>query len=212
MFLAATAFGLGAFHAFIGPDHYLPFVAMAKTKEWSTSRTVWVVSICGLGHVLSSILLGIGFIAIGLALEKFEFWEGRRGDLAAWSLFIAGAIYTIWAIISLIRKKGHGHKHFDTAGTNKKSITFWVLFTVFVFGPCEPLAALLYTAAEVNTSSVVLISALFLISTVVVMIAMTLLLLHGFKYLQSHKLEKFRHIIAGVTIALCGAGILFLGL
>ena len=212
LILALSALGIGAFHAFIGPDHYLPFVAMAQTRKWSRTRTFWVVSICGVGHVLSSILLGFVFIAVGYALDHFQFWEGRRGDLAAWLLFLSGIGYTIWAMFRLARKKKHGHTHFPNEKSDKNTMTFWILFTVFLFGPCEPLAALLYTASEQSTSSMILIALLFALSTICVMIIMTFLLLRGFKYLQAHKFEKYQHIIAGITLALCGAGILFLGL
>lgn len=210
--LAMVAFGLGAFHTLIGPDHYLPFVAMAQTRKWSTSKTVWVVSVCGIGHVLSTIILGAIFIAIGIAVERFEFFEGQRGNFAAWLLFITGSIYMLWAIIQQIRKKGHPHKHFADEGSSRKTMTFWILFAIFVFGPCEALSPVLYTAFAISTTSLVLVSLLFAISTIGVMLLMTLLMLQGFKFLKFKKIEKYQHIIAGATIALCGASMLFMGL
>lgn len=210
--IALSAMGIGAFHALVGPDHYLPFVAMAQTRNWSKTRTFWVVSICGVGHVLSSVVLGFIFIGIGYALDHLQLWEGYRGNLAAWTLFLVGLVYTLWAVIQLVKKKSHTHKHFSDKEATRKTMTFWVLFTIFIFGPCEPLAALLYTAAELSLSSMIIISILFSISTITVMIIMTFLLLKGFNYFKTQRLEKYQHIIAGLTLILCGAGILFLGL
>ncbi len=56
--LALTAVSVGFFHTLFGPDHYLPFIVMAKAREWSFARTFWITFVSGLGHVLSSVALG----------------------------------------------------------------------------------------------------------------------------------------------------------
>ena len=33
--LTATAASIGFFHTLFGPDHYLPFIVMAKANNWS---------------------------------------------------------------------------------------------------------------------------------------------------------------------------------
>lgn len=212
LYLALAAIGLGAFHTVIGPDHYLPFVAMAQTRNWTRAKTIWVVGICGIGHVLSTIVLGAVFISIGYAADNFMFFESQRGGIASWLLFTAGIVYTIWALVKLIVGKESHHSHIIESNEAKKTITFWVLFTIFIFGPCESLAGLLYTASVHSVSSIVLVSTLFAIATVGVMIIMTLLMLKGISFIKIHKLEKYQHIVAGVTLALCGGAIIFLGL
>lgn len=210
--LLISAVSLGLVHTISGPDHYLPFVAMAKIKEWSISKTIFIVTLCGLGHVLSSV--GIGFIGIaaGVTLNKLSFIEGMRGNVASWLLFIAGVVYTLWAIIQKIRKHDHKHSHLNADKLNK-SMTFWVLFTIFIFGPCEPLIPILmFPAAEMNTGAVILISSAFAITTIITMISATLLLLKGINLINLHKIEKYKHILAGTTLMLSGAGIIFLGL
>ena len=86
--LAITAASIGFFHTLFGPDHYLPFIMMSKARNWSTSRTMLITFLCGLGHVGSSIVLGIIGVSIGIAITKIEFFESFRGNLAAWA-FIA---------------------------------------------------------------------------------------------------------------------------
>ncbi|MCJ7523916.1 MAG: hypothetical protein MUP71_01680, partial [Candidatus Aminicenantes bacterium] len=56
--LAGTAVALGFVHTLLGPDHYLPFIAMAKARQWSLKRTLLIAFFSGLGHVLSSVVLG----------------------------------------------------------------------------------------------------------------------------------------------------------
>lgn len=211
--LALSAISLGFIHTIIGPDHYLPFVAMAKTRTWSTSRTISVVAICGLGHALSSVAIGAIFIFAGFALDKVFFINELRGNIASWFLFSVGLVYTIWAIIHRLKHPNHEHTHLNNDNKNKKSMTFWVLFAIFVFGPCEPLIPLLmYPAANHNLIALVFISLLFTVTTISTMLAMTLLMLKGASFVKFHALEKYQHVLAGSTLTLCGASIIFLGL
>lgn len=49
--LLATAASLGVVHTALGPDHYLPFIALSKSRNWSVFKTARVTALCGLGHV-----------------------------------------------------------------------------------------------------------------------------------------------------------------
>ena len=82
--LLATAASVGFVHTITGPDHYLPFVAMARIGRWSLAKTITVTLACGVGHVLSSVILGALGIALGLAVGSLEWFEGVRGNLAGW--------------------------------------------------------------------------------------------------------------------------------
>jgi len=207
-FLAGTALLLGTLHTLAGPDHYLPFVAMARTRNWSTVKTINIVALCGLGHVLSSIVIGFIGIAAGIAVSGIEKVEGARGNVAAWLLLLFGAGYMIWGLYRLWKKHEHIH-----AVSDKKRMTFWILFTIFIFGPCEPLIPILmYPAAQHNYGAVVYISLLFAITTIATMITVVLLMLKGISLVQFNKFEKYQHVMAGAAITLCGVAIVFLGL
>jgi sulfite exporter TauE/SafE len=211
--LIGSALLLGFVHTISGPDHYLPFVAMSQTRGWSITKTLWIVTICGIGHVLGSVVLGLIGISFGIAVGTLEYFEGVRGSLASWLLFTAGVIYTVWAIIHRIRNPHHEHSHMGNKVKNKKSLTFWVLFTIFVFGPCEPLIPILiYPAAKLSISSVLLVSFFFALTTLATMLASTYLLLKGINLTRMHRIESYQHILAGSTLLLSGAGIIFLGL
>ena len=43
--LILTAASIGFVHTLLGPDHYLPFVAMGQPARWSTRRTLWITSL-----------------------------------------------------------------------------------------------------------------------------------------------------------------------
>ena len=76
--LIASAAGLGAFHTLVGVDHFLPFVLIAKARDWSVRKTLGVTAACGIAHVLSSVLLGTVGIALGMAADRMAARPLRR--------------------------------------------------------------------------------------------------------------------------------------
>lgn len=109
--LAGTAAGIGFIHTILGPDHYLPFIVMSKARGWTGRKTAVVTSLCGLGHVTGSIVLGALGIFLGAALFNLETFESFRGDLAAWLLIAFGLVYFLWGIRRAIRGRTHEHAH-----------------------------------------------------------------------------------------------------
>ncbi len=57
--LCGTAASIGLLHTLLGPDHYLPFIVMSRARRWTMTRTALITLACGIGHVLSSVLLGL---------------------------------------------------------------------------------------------------------------------------------------------------------
>ena len=70
----------------------------------------------------------------------------------------------------------------------------------------------MYPAAQHNYTAIAIVATLFSLTTIATMLTMTLLMIKGFSFIKFHQLEKYQHILAGATITLCGAGIIFLGL
>ncbi len=200
--LMTTAVSIGFLHTILGPDHYLPFVAIAKARNWSGTKTCLVTVLCGLGHVLGSVILGLIGIAFGIAVYKLEAFESVRGDLAGWVLIAFGLVYFVWGLRRAYKKKLHGHL---PEGENRKPITIWLLFIVFVLGPCEPLIPILmYPAAQFNFGGMVLVAIAFSVTTVVTMLGMVLLLRKGISFIPLARMERFSHALAGITILISG--------
>ena len=88
--LILAAAGIAITHTLFGPDHYLPFIMLARARRWSRPRTVMVTALCGFGHIFSSLMLGTIGLAAGSAFERIERLEGRRGAWAASNLFEFG--------------------------------------------------------------------------------------------------------------------------
>jgi sulfite exporter TauE/SafE len=227
-----SAASIGFIHTIIGPDHYIPFVAMSKSGNWSLSKTTVITILCGIGHVIGSILLGFVGIGLGVALSKVEFLESVRGDIATWALIAFGFTYFVWGLHRAIKNKPHKHMHHHVDGevhvhthshntehahvhdqTAQKTLTPWILFTIFVLGPCEPLIPLLmYPAANESITGLVLVASAFGIVTVVTMLAAVLVSLYGINLLPLNSMERYMHAFAGAAVFICGISIQFLGL
>jgi sulfite exporter TauE/SafE len=190
-----------------------------------------ITLLCGVGHVLSSIVLGFVGIGLGIAVFRLESIEAFRGDIAAWLLIAFGFTYLIWGVHRALRSKMHTHDHVHEGGiahshvhghfgehthvhTSKTAnVTPWILFVIFVFGPCEPLIPLvMYPAARGNILPVILVASAFGLTTIGTMLGLVMVSSYGISKLPVHKLERYSHALAGLAILLCGSAIKFLGL
>jgi hypothetical protein len=115
--LLVTAASIGAVHTLLGPDHYLPFVALSRARSWSHGRTAAITVACGVGHVLGSILIGAIGIAAGTGIDRLVHIEAWRGDVAAWLLFGFGLAYLAWGVKRALRGGTHSHSHVHADGT-----------------------------------------------------------------------------------------------
>lgn len=262
LLLAMTAAFVGFFHTVIGPDHYLPFIVISKARKWRLAKTTGITIVCGIGHVLSSIVIGFIGIALGLAVAHLVKVESFRAEIAAWALIAFGLVYMVWGLRHAWKKKKHTHSHFHVSGirhkhkhnhtrkhahlhvySNKnisagsrkisnledaessndslgeknraswKSLTPWVLFTIFVFGPCEPLIPLLmYPAATGSMWEVFVVAVIFSTVTIITMTCIVIAFITGLSKVKTSRLERFSHALAGAAIFFSGLAITLLGL
>ncbi|MHC4574838.1 MAG: urease accessory protein UreH domain-containing protein [Planctomycetota bacterium] len=228
--LIITAASIGFFHTLLGPDHYLPFIMMSWSRKWSRTKTALITFACGLGHIGSSVLLGLIGVALGLAVKRLEVVESLRGNVAAWLLIGFGLVYFAWGMRRAFRKRPHEHSHAHQVGPShthththdpehahihgdKGSIAPWALFVVFVFGPCEPLIpVLMYPAAKNSFFGLIVVTLVFGATTIGTMLGVVMLSATGLNFVPLKRVEPFSHAIAGASICLCGLAIQFLGL
>jgi nickel/cobalt exporter len=153
--LYISAASIGFFHTLFGPNHYLPFIVISKARKWSIQKTLWITFLCGIGHVGSSIILGGIGIVLGISITRLKPLENLRGNFAAWLLIAFGLVYLIWGLRKVVRNKPHEHIHYHSdgimhshkhthtgehahiqTGEMTKNLTPWILFVIFILGPC----------------------------------------------------------------------------
>jgi nickel/cobalt transporter (NicO) family protein len=225
--LTLTTAGIAFVHTILGPDHYLPFIALAKSGKWSLAKTMLITLTCGIAHVASSIAIGTVGIAAGFAIGTLETIESQRGNIAGWMLLGFGITYTVWGLRHAYRKTQHTHWHAHANGVvhchehhhkgehvhlhdqqPKTSFVPWAMFIVFLFGPCEPLIPLLmFPAATQNVAGIILLSCVFAVVTLATMCIIVAAAYLGIAKLSTHSLSRFTHAGAGLAITACGVAI-----
>jgi hypothetical protein len=225
--LVLAAISIACLHTVTGPDHYLPFIALSKSRGWSFAKTIGWTIICGCGHVWSSVVLALGGAALGWSFSKLSWLENIRGGIAGWVLLVFGLVYGIWGMVRAYNNRPH--KHFDlqqdgalyvyqhregelVLPQDRHKVTPWVMFLIFILGPCEPMIPLLYfPGAKNNWSGMVLLIAVYTAFTLMTMIAMVVLGYWGIAFVKTEKLERYVHALGGLTIFICGVGMVWLG-
>lgn len=224
--LAVSAASISFLHTATGPDHYLPFIVLSRSRRWSRMYTYLLTVICGLGHVLSSVILGMIGVFLGWQIEKIDFFQGARGHLSSWALLIFGLVYLLYGARHAYLNRPH--KHFDVMGEDvfvfehrhgetvmpgsRIKVTPLVLFAIFVMGPSEPLIPLLfYSGIRHSALEVTVMVTVFTVCTVLTMLLMVLIGLKGSEFFKMEKFERFTHFAGGLVVTICGIGMTFWG-
>ena len=230
LIICGTAAAIGFIHTVVGPDHYLPFVLLGRANKWSSLKLAAVTILCGIGHVLSSVVLGLIGIAVGIALQRLELIESVRGEIASYALIAFGLVYMVWGLRRARRARPHDHVHLHEDGeshlhlhshkashahihADRSANYVWWLFVIFVLGPCEPLIPLLmFPAATSGWFGIALVSMTFGATTITTMTTIAVLMHRGLSFVSFKWAERYVHALAGGTIAVSGMAVRFLGL
>ncbi len=217
---------LTCLHICTGPDHYLPFIALAKSRNWGVAKTILWTSLCGIGHIASSVIISAIVMALGWGLSKISWLDRIRGNLAGVALLLLGLCYMVWGFWQV--KQNKAHKHFEAtedgniyvfehrhgnaiAPIQKHLVTPWVMFIIFALAPNEPMIPLLSVLGiGGNMWLVVGFITVYVVATIAVMLLMVLLGFYGLSFFKADWLEKYMQPISGLTLLLCGAIMLFI--
>jgi len=228
--LLGTTASLAVVHTLLGIDHSLPFVAIGQARGWTLRRTLSVTALCGAGHVTSSLLIGGLGAAFGSTLDSVLWVESARGGLAATLLIAFGLTYAVWALWRSIRGVTHSHIHTHADGTvhehphdhtgehthphpGRRSLTPWVLFVIFVFGPCEPLIPLMVVPAMAGSWGVLAgVAGVFGVITIGTMVTAVAIGYRTVAMVDRAHITRHADLVAGLLVAASGAAILMLGI
>jgi len=215
-----TVFILGVVHTLFGPDHYVPFIALAKARGWTVRSSVALTLLCGLGHIATAVGLSLVAVRFASFVSSLETVENFRAAAAAWALTGFGFAYAVWGVRRAVKKAPEFTNPNDSgepcpkgAAMPGKTVSA-LLFAIFALGPCEPLIPILVAFSAGGSPVQAAYSALtFGAATLVTMAAVvgvSLGALGRFRFPKA--LSRFGHPIAGALMGTCGLSMLFLGL
>jgi nickel/cobalt transporter (NicO) family protein len=194
---------LSTIHALI-PNHWLPLIAIGKTEKWTQAQTLWATVITGVAHTLSTILVGIVVGLIGYKLAS---------QYAVISETIAPAILVGLGLIYVFRdfhsQAHHSHdvKPLMTEHGHQKSRWIAILTSLSIamfLTPCIEIEAYYFQAGTIGWIGIFIVSAVYLVTTVVIMLLLVSLGTRGIKTFKSHFLEHHEKGITGIVLIILG--------
>jgi ABC-type nickel/cobalt efflux system permease component RcnA len=203
------------------PDHWLPFVLVARAEGWTLRRTAMLTAASALLHVTVSIVLAMMVVLAGRGAEMAVTGLGERlAALSGWMLVVFGAAYMSWFLL----RGGHAHTfgihpHHnpddavppEASPTRLKDLSGYALTFVVGFNPCILVIPCVYGASQLSPLTLVAVSTAFAVSTMLSMVVVTLLGLKGTSRLTSPFLTRYGEAISGALITLTGAAVLLVG-
>ncbi|MFT3753024.1 MAG: hypothetical protein QM800_09160 [Paludibacter sp.] len=192
---------LSLIHALI-PHHWIPIIAISKTEKWTNKEAIFATFITGLSHMISTIVIGIivGFIGIKLA----ESYSSITSIAAPTILLAIGIVYLI-----LDLRAKHHHHHFEleeVATKHKKSKTAILtsLSIAMFLTPCVEIEAYYFQAATFGWAGIFIVSAVYLVMTLLFMFGLVYLGLKGVNKLNLSYLEHHAKRITGLVLIALG--------
>jgi hypothetical protein len=220
--LFLSACGTATLHALI-PDHWLPFVVMARAQGWSLRRTVILTGSAGLLHVALSILLAVAAIALGVpSARELAARAGRPLESITGALLLLfGLAYGAWAYQREARAHAHAAADLQTPPHVhahghllerwfRRVVTGGALVVLIGISPCAVLAPILFVASTVGRAAVLTAALGFALCTIGTMIAVTLAALRSIRRLDLPFLSRYGDLISGVLLAAVGVVLMVL--
>lgn len=196
--LIAGSIVLSLIHASI-PNHWIPVVVIGKTEKWSKKELIGVTAIASFAHTLSTILLGIVIGLIGYKLSNT--YHVITDVVAPLVLVLMGLIYFSLSL------KHSDHEHLPSQeklkNKSKPAIIITLALSMF-FSPCLEIEAYYFTAGTHGRWAIGLLSAVYLIVTVVGSILLVSLASKGIEKFKWHFLEHHEKKITGIVLIVLG--------
>jgi nickel/cobalt transporter (NicO) family protein len=193
------------------PNHWLPLIAIGKTEKW-TKKETWVATlITGFSHTLSTVMIGI---IVGFAGVKLSAYYGIIAHYAAPIILI-----TIGLVYVIIDRTGHPHHHhhdrenpeqFRKTKTSKGALLASLSLAMFLT-PCIEIEAYYFQASLSGWPGIVAVSAVYVFTTVSLMLILVSLGMHGIRKIRSHLLEHHEKVVTGMVLIILGVlGLIFI--
>jgi putative Mn2+ efflux pump MntP len=194
---------LSVIHALI-PNHWLPLIAVSKTENWTPKQTLWATVITGFAHTLSTIIIGMVVGLIGYKLSS---------GYSVISEYVAPAILIVLGIIYVILDFRHHHHHHhdmkpvaaETGGNRSRWVAILTSLSIAMFlTPCIEIEAYYFQAGTIGWIGIFIVSAVYLVTTVLIMLILVYLGMKGVGTLKAHFLEHHEKAITGMVLVALG--------
>jgi ABC-type nickel/cobalt efflux system permease component RcnA len=228
--VAVTGFTVAFVHAAI-PTHWLPFVLVARARNWGRGKTLFITTLAGLGHVALTSLLGLAIAWFGFQLEEKVEWFSRLagGLLLAFAAFYFWRQWTGTGICHHHAPGSHHHadehcgregeqshwqEELEESALVSKKAGEWAaisgLFVMLTLSPCEGFLPVYLSGVQFGWKGFWVLSAILAVATLAGMTLFTWLALVGFDRFRLKAFERHEAGMLGALFATLGVLILLL--
>lgn len=191
--LIGATFFIALTHA-IMPNHWMPFALIGKGQKWSLMKTIFITAIAGLGHSMTTTILGFTIAILGFHITKHA--ETFAEPLAGIILILLGIAFVV---VGRLRHGTHNHNH---SKFSDKTIAI-SLFAMLSSSPCVAALPLFLAASDFSWGKLALLSIILSATTVSGMLVLTILAYTGVKKINLCGVEEHeKEIIGGILIVI----------
>jgi len=231
--LVATVAAVGVLHTLV-PDHWAPIAVLARRQGWSVARTARTAAVAGLGHVTSTLLLGVVLWAAGAAIAVR--YAHAVNLVAAAALIAFGGWIAIsgWRELRASAQGGgvhaHAHLHGHADGTrhvhwhdhaegDRHAIDGGVAVAhehehavagrtalLLILGSSPMLEGLpaFFAASSYGAPLLALMAAVFAATTILTYVGVSCSAVRGLERTSFGPLERYGEVLSGAIVAAIG--------
>jgi nickel/cobalt exporter len=200
------AFVVSTVHALM-PDHWIPLVLISRAEGWSHGETMWISALVTLPHMISTILLGMAIGLIGFQLSTA--YELIMERIAPMVFILIGGYYIYKGLKSEVHHHHGDHEAYEGLKGKSKRAIISFLATALFFSPCVPIGSYFLVASPKGTTGLIAVSAIYLVVTLAILLAMIYLGRKGVDRVRWRFLEHNENLITGAILVILGVFVYF---
>jgi hypothetical protein len=195
--LIGTVAAVGVLHTIV-PDHWAPIVAVARSGRWSAERTARAAALAGIGHVTTTLLLGLALWVVGAAVATRYAHAVNVVSSLALIGFGAWIAYLGWN--EAREADGEGHQHGDERHVGRATALMLILGSSPMI---EGIPAFL-AASTKGALLLAVMAVVFALSTIATYVVMSTLGLRGLQNASLGPFERYGELLSGALVAAVG--------
>jgi ABC-type nickel/cobalt efflux system permease component RcnA len=225
LLLIGAVTGVGVLHTLV-PDHWAPIMILARQHGWSRAETARAALRAGMGHVGSTLALGVIVWVAGTAVaQRF----GVFVSIASGLMLVA---FGFWLALSAMHEidfrredhhehdHGRHHKHQQDAIAHghtsevmhehapqehgRKTSARTALLLILGSSPMVKGIPAFFAAGRYGVKLIVLMAVCFALSTVLTYVVISVYSTATLRRLRFTTLERYGEVLSGLLIALIG--------
>lgn len=207
LLLIGAVVAVGVLHTLV-PDHWVPITFVARQQQWTRTQTARAALIAGLGHTLSTLLIGAVVWLAGLAVAV------RFGHLVSTLSSVALIAFGAWIAIASLREvhsdieHHHDHGHDDGLEHRARPGLRMTLLLILGSSPMVEGIPAFFAAAKFGAALIVLMSLCFALSTIATYVILCVFSDRALRRVSLGPLERYGEVLSGTVIA--AVGIIFM--